>query len=92
MSAGRLVCTMAALTLIVCGVTVATVKALPLELGALAQAGQPSRMVIRLAETAPADGLTFVGRGRRQAYLITAPVFASKKWMRSGTKASRILS
>ena len=57
MSARRLLCTMAALVLIVYGVTIATVKALPLELGALAQAGEPSRMVIRLAETMPATGM-----------------------------------
>ncbi len=57
MSIRRLVCTMAALTLIVGGVTMATVRALPLEIGALAQTGAPSRMVIRLAETAPAAGL-----------------------------------
>jgi TonB family protein len=57
MSARRLLCTMAALMLIVGAVTIATVKALPLELGALAQTGAASRMVIRLAETAPADGL-----------------------------------
>ena len=57
MSARRLLCTMAALIPIVCGVTIATVKALPLELGALAQAGEPSRMVIRLAETMPATGM-----------------------------------
>ena len=56
MSARRLLCTLAALIPIVCGVTTATVKALPLELGALAQ-GEPSRMVIRLAETMPATGM-----------------------------------
>jgi TonB family protein len=57
MSTKRLVWTMTALVLIVGGVTMATVRALPLEIGALAQTGAPSRMVIRLAETAPAAGL-----------------------------------
>jgi len=60
MSIRRLVCTMAALTLIVGGVTMAIVRALPLEIGALAQTGAPSRMVIRLAETVPAAGLRAV--------------------------------
>ena len=57
MSARRLLCTLAALALIVGGVTIATVRALPLELGALAQTGAASRMEIRLAETAFTPGL-----------------------------------
>ena len=57
MSAKRLVWTIAAVTLIVGGVTIATVNALPLELGALAQTGAASRMEIRLAESAFTPGL-----------------------------------
>lgn len=57
MSVRRLLCTMAALTLIVGGVTIATVRALPLEVGALAQVAAASRMEIHLAETAFTPGL-----------------------------------
>ncbi|HZL95278.1 MAG TPA: TonB family protein [Vicinamibacterales bacterium] len=76
MSARRLLCTMAALMLIVGGVTIATVKALPLELGALAQADAPSRMVIRLAETTPADGLraVVVPGSNERIYLHATPL------------------
>ncbi len=76
MSAGRLLCTMAALTLIVGCVTIATVKALPLELGALAQTGSASRMVIRLAETTPADGLreVVVPGSNERIYLHSTPL------------------
>ena len=76
MSARRLLCTMAALTLIVGGVTIATVKALPLELGALAQTGAASRMVIRLAETTPADGLreVVVPGSSERIYLHSTPL------------------
>lgn len=76
MSARRLLCTMAALTLIVGGVTIATVKALPLELGALAQTDAPSRMVLRLAETAPADGLreVVVPGSNERIYLHSTPL------------------
>ena len=76
MSARRLLCTMAALTLIVGGVTIATVKALPLELGALAQTGAASRMVIRLAETTPADGLreVVVPGSNERIYLHSTPL------------------
>ena len=76
MSARRLLCTMAALTLIVGGVTIATVRALPLEVGALAQTGAASRMVIRLAETAPADGLreVVVPGSSERIYLHSTPL------------------
>ena len=57
MSARRLLCMMAALTLIIGGVTIATVKALPLDLIAAVQNATESRMEIRLAETTPAAGL-----------------------------------
>jgi len=76
MSVRRLLCTMASLTLILGGVTLTTVRALPLEVGALAQAGAPSRMVIRLAETTPADGLREVlapGSNQR-IYLHAQPI------------------
>jgi TonB family protein len=76
MSARRLLCTMAALILIIGGVTIATVKALPLELGALAQTGAPSRMVIRLGETVPADGLReiVVPGSNERIYLHSTPL------------------
>jgi len=76
MSARRLLCTMAALALIVGGVTIATVRALPLEVGALAQTGAASRMVIRLAETAPADGLreVVVPGSSERIYLHSPPL------------------
>jgi TonB family protein len=57
MSAPRLSFTMIAVTLVMAGVTAATVRALPLDLSAMAQTGGPSRMEIRLAETAPGVGL-----------------------------------
>jgi TonB family protein len=57
MSVPRLSFTMMALTLVMAGVTAATVRALPLDFSALAQTGAPSRMEIRLAETAPGVGL-----------------------------------
>jgi TonB family protein len=57
MSARRLLCTMAALTLIVGGVTAATIRALPLNLVAAVQNATGSRMEIRLAETTPTAGL-----------------------------------
>jgi len=57
MSVPRLAWTMIALTLVMAGVTAATVRALPLDLSAMAQAGAASRMEIRLAETAPGVGL-----------------------------------
>jgi TonB family protein len=53
----RLMWTMAAVVTIVGGVAFATVRALPLEIAALGQAGAASRMEIRLAETTPAPGL-----------------------------------
>ena len=56
-SVRRLLCTMAALTLIVGAATIATVRALPLEVGALAQVAAASRMEIRLAESAFTPGL-----------------------------------
>ena len=67
---------MAALTLIVGGVTIATVRALPLEVGALAQTGAASRMVIRLAETTPADGLreVVVPGSSERIYLHSTPL------------------
>jgi bla regulator protein blaR1 len=57
MSVPRLALTMIALTLVMAGVTAATVRALPLDLSALAQTGAASRMEIRLAETTPGVGL-----------------------------------
>ena len=57
MSVPRLALTMMVLTLAMAGVTAATVRALPLDLSALAQAGSASRMEIRLAETTPGAGL-----------------------------------
>lgn len=57
MSVPRLALTMIALTLVMAGVTAATVRALPLDLSPLAQTGATSRMEIRLAETAPGVGL-----------------------------------
>lgn len=58
MSVPRLALTMIALTLVMAGATVATVRALPLDLSAMAaQTGGASRMEIRLAETTPGAGL-----------------------------------
>jgi len=57
MSFPRLAMTMTALTLVMGGVTAATVRALPLDLNAAAQASAASRLEIRLAETTPAAGL-----------------------------------
>jgi TonB family protein len=57
MSVRRLLCTMAALTMIVGTATIATVRALPLEVGTPAQVSAASRMEIRLAETAFTPGL-----------------------------------
>jgi TonB family protein len=57
MSVPRLAMTMIALTLVMAGVTAATVRALPLDLSAMAQTGAASRMEIRLAETMPGTGL-----------------------------------
>ena len=57
MSIRRLVWTMTAVLLIVGGVTVVTVRALPLNLVAAVQNATGSRMEIRLAETTPAAGL-----------------------------------
>jgi len=76
MSVKRVMWTMAALVLIIGGVTIATVRALPLEVGALAQAGAPSRMVIRLAETTPADGLreVLVPGSNERIYLHPMPL------------------
>ena len=57
MSFPRLVSTMAALTLLMAGVTVATVRALPLDLAAIAQGRSAARLEIRLAENAFTPGL-----------------------------------
>jgi TonB family protein len=57
MSLRRLALTMVALAAVMAGVTVATLKALPLDLSAVAQVGGASRMEIRLAEIAPGAGL-----------------------------------
>jgi TonB family protein len=57
MSFPRLAWTMTALTLVMCGVTAATVWALPLDLTALAQERAATQLEIRLAEVAPAPGL-----------------------------------
>jgi TonB family protein len=67
---------MAALTLIVGVATIATVMALPFEVGTLAQAGAPSRMVIRLAETTPAAGLreVLVPNSNARIYLHAMPL------------------
>jgi TonB family protein len=76
MSVKRLVWTMAALVLIVGSVTIATVRALPLELGALVQTGAASRMEIRLAESAFTPGLREapVSGSNERIYLHTAPL------------------
>jgi TonB family protein len=76
MSLKRLLCTMAALTLIVGGVTMATVRALPLEVGALAQIGAASRMEIRLAESAFTPGLreVAVSGSDQRIYLHPTPI------------------
>jgi TonB family protein len=76
MSSRRLLCTVSMLMLIVGGATIATVRALPLEVGALAQTGAPSRMVIRLAETSPADGLreVLVPGSNERIYLHAQPL------------------
>jgi TonB family protein len=57
MSFPRLMWTMLALTLTMSGVTAATVRALPLDLSAIAQTSAASRMEIRLAESAFTPGL-----------------------------------
>src|SRR4029079_14837339 len=57
MSFSRLALTMTALALLIGGFTVATVRALPLDLNAMAQVGAASRLEIRLAETSPGPGL-----------------------------------
>jgi TonB family protein len=57
MSFPRLIATMTALTLVMGAVAAATVRALPLDLGAIAQTSAASRMEIRLAEAAFTPGL-----------------------------------
>jgi TonB family protein len=57
MSFPRLVSTMTALTLLMAGVTIATVRALPLDLTAIAQGRSAARLEIRLAENAFTPGL-----------------------------------
>jgi TonB family protein len=57
MSFPRLMWTVMALTLVMGGVTAATVRALPLDLSAIAQANAASRMEIRLAESGFTPGL-----------------------------------
>jgi TonB family protein len=76
MSVPRLALTMIALTLVMAGVTAATVRALPLDLSALAQTGAASRMEIRLAETTPGAGLqqASVPGSDQPIYLHPAPI------------------
>lgn len=57
MSFPRLMWTVMALTLVMGGATAATVRALPLDLSAIAQANAASRMEIRLAESGFTPGL-----------------------------------
>jgi len=57
MSFSRLIVTMTALALVIGGITVVTVRALPLDLDAMAQVAAASRLEIRLAETTPGPGL-----------------------------------
>jgi TonB family protein len=58
MSVPRLAWTMIALTVVMAGVTAATVWALPLDLSAVAQDRAATRLEIRLAESGPAPGLS----------------------------------
>jgi TonB family protein len=76
MSVPRLALTMVALILVMAGVTAATVKALPLDLDAMAQTGVTSRMEIRLAETTPGVGLqqANVSGSDRPIYLHATPL------------------
>jgi TonB family protein len=71
MSFPRLAWTMTALTLVMAGVTAATVRALPLDLAALAQVGAASRLEIRLAESAFTPGLreAVVSSSNQRIYL-----------------------
>ena len=57
MSFSRVALTMTALALVIGGFTVATARALPLDLNVMAQVGAASRLEIRLAETMPGPGL-----------------------------------
>jgi TonB family protein len=76
MSVPRLAMAILALTLVMGGVTAATVRALPIDLSAIAQAGTPSRMEIRLAETTPGVGLqqASVSGSDQPIYLHPTPV------------------
>jgi TonB family protein len=76
MSVRRLALTITALILVMAGVTAVTVKALPLDLSAMAQAGAASRMEIRLAETTPGVGLqqASVSGSNQPIYLHPTPL------------------
>jgi len=72
MSFSRVALTMTALALVIGGFTVATVRALPLDLNVMAQqVGAASRLEIRLAETEPGPGLeeATVSRSEQRIYL-----------------------
>ena len=76
MSFRRLALTMMALTIVMGGVTAVTVRALPLNLNALAQTGAASRLEIRLAETMPGVGLreAIVSGSDQRIYLHPTPL------------------
>ena len=76
MSFRRLALTMMALTVVMGGVTAATVRALPLNLSEMAQTGAASRLEIRLAETMPGAGLreAVVSGSDRRIYLHPTPL------------------
>ena len=78
MSFPRLVSTMAVLALLMAGVTVATVRALPLDLTAIAQGRSAARLEIRLAENAFTPGLVeAVQRGSGQRVYLHAMALAT---------------
>jgi TonB family protein len=76
MSFRRLALTMMALTVVMVAVTAATVRALPLNLSAMAQTGAASRLEIRLAETTPGAGLreAVVSGSDQRLYLHPTPL------------------
>ncbi|HZM94664.1 MAG TPA: TonB family protein [Vicinamibacterales bacterium] len=78
MSFPRLVSTMAVLALLMAGVTVATVRALPLDLTAIAQGRSAARLEIRLAENAFTPGLVeAVQQGSGQRVYLHAMALAT---------------
>ena len=76
MSVPRLAAAMTVVTLVMGGVTAATIRALPLDISAMAQVGAASRLEIRLAELMPADGLreAVVSGSNERIYLHPTPL------------------